>query len=463
MIFFLSSLSRSVFVYLRSGLTFSSKRAECLADPLHGIVGVGDGASKFVAEKLAAYHAVLRLAKAGRFDAENKPIDAGERVGLAATVVLSSCGKTIDITTAKSFIEYYCHRFNFGSPTFKYYYEKKGWTAVLSIADRTVGSAQRASKKFAHVHSFLDAAKYLDESDSELFASYSKRIEEAGDWTEFPPVELRLSSPVEADLRELVYKSTGTELFSRAQTLDAKQKQDKAQLKLARSSFEGSEGEREESAARTDALKKKSEELLQRLEAYEKDESLAKMRKQRASLPVLGQAADIISKINANPVSVLVAATGSGMIFSPSPSLFLTSFLNFFFCWQARRRKSLRSFSTTPSREEKAPGATSSALSPVELLLSQSPSALPPNAVKLSANRSDTEYGTRAGLQRTTDPYSSRRLVPSFASFRHSIISWTGSVTSLSTRRTNGTSASTCCFLSSNPSWPIDGERASQR
>jgi small subunit ribosomal protein S24e len=291
-------------------------------DPEYGVVGIGDSQDVRLAERMAAFHACLQLAKLGRFDKHDMPVDLAERTGIGATKVkLTSSGMTIDVNRARTFIDYYCHRFKFGKPDVQYseLSGKKGkspglWSAMLHVEQRQIGGGKGRTKKEANSAAYLDTAKYLDECDPELWKTFASEVGATGDFGKVPHVEFGLTPNVEDFLHDLVHDASKSELYSRASALVERERQKANQGEILTATSAGAQLQlgKQETPRRQEALKQKSAELLERLQTYQANETLSHLRAQRASLPVTAKAADIIAKVDVNPVTVLVAATGSG-------------------------------------------------------------------------------------------------------------------------------------------------------
>jgi HrpA-like RNA helicase len=101
----------------------------------------------------------------------------------------------------------------------------------------------------------------------------------------------------------------GVNLDQEAQTNDEKSKLD-GMTQLERERFEA--GKKVVEGKKRDYLNQKSQEMRLKLQTYQTDDKVAKLRQQRASLPVTSHASSVLSKIAVSSVVVVLAATGSG-------------------------------------------------------------------------------------------------------------------------------------------------------
>lgn len=202
-----------------------------------------------------------------------------------------------------------------------------------------MGTSRR--KDLATKIAYLDTASYLTEMDPDLWNSWEdkkreKKVEKGvvAASVEFvvrdEEIEVQVADAVgEAGDSELVVK--GKEMRRREEERVRRDKERFLRLRRGlevdgdfhanasrlesmteeeRASFEA--GKRVVEAKKRDYLEKKSQEMRSKLQAYQTDDKVAKLRAQRASLPVTSHASSVLSKIAVSPVVVVLAATGSG-------------------------------------------------------------------------------------------------------------------------------------------------------
>jgi HrpA-like RNA helicase len=164
-----------------------------------------------------------------------------------------------------------------------------------------MGSA--VGKKAAQDKCYLDVAQYLESSDPPLWRDFALAVPfSTGADAKTPHVLFKLSEELADDIRDLCKNIKTSEIFERSNAVVVAQK---APAPVSA----GSSYSTNASPALLDA---KSQRLLERLEAYDSDPKMAKMRAQRASLPVSARASELLAKFESNEVTVCLAATGSG-------------------------------------------------------------------------------------------------------------------------------------------------------
>lgn len=216
-----------------------------------------------------------------------------------------SDGTVVNYERARSFMDYYCRRYNFGKPELEYVEVKnKGprfcWEAVMSVGDRRIGLGTGSNKKSVQVACYLDVTRYLESCDSQLWQDY---VEAAKAGTELGlayPVMCRISENLAEEIRDLCHETKRTQLF-RSQPANA------AYLSETRASKPYSYR-----PPSTGMLTAKSTALLERLQRYDTDPELQQMRNTRQNLPVFTCAQQVLSHIRANDVTICMATTGSG-------------------------------------------------------------------------------------------------------------------------------------------------------
>ncbi|GAA5911978.1 uncharacterized protein JCM6883_000753 [Sporobolomyces salmoneus] len=204
-----------------------------------------------------------------------------------------------------------------------------------------MGTSRR--KDLATKIAYLDTANYLTEMDPELWNSWEekkreKKVEKGvvAASVEFvvrdEEIEVQVAEAVgEAGESELVVK--GKEMRRREEERARKERERYLRVRrgldpiadgaagsdgvkvdqmseLERERFEA--GKRVVEQKKREYLDKKSLEMRSRLQSYQTDDKVEKLRTQRASLPVTSHASSVLSKIAVSPVVVVLAATGSG-------------------------------------------------------------------------------------------------------------------------------------------------------
>ncbi|KAM0753259.1 P-loop containing nucleoside triphosphate hydrolase protein [Meredithblackwellia eburnea MCA 4105] len=279
----------------------------------------------------------------------NQPLNNGK------TVQLSS-GLRIGLEEARAFMDYYCTRFGFGRPDLQYrnvlpnhlYTGRKKapngtgtWSATLLVNGSRIGMGEARNKKDAQNRAYLDVAQYLESVDADLWKQWTeKKVQGKVAKGEIAPhVTFEVDGKTEDELREMVWESRESQLYQRAKAMlqrerEKADKEKERRLLMARYGRSGDElndsktgvgaavgqvspQEEAQRAARrielrAPVLARKSEELTRRLQDYQTDPRVDKMRAQRASLPVTNHASSVLAKIALSPVVVVLAATGSG-------------------------------------------------------------------------------------------------------------------------------------------------------
>ncbi|KAF9484294.1 hypothetical protein BDN70DRAFT_989744 [Pholiota conissans] len=73
----------------------------------------------------------------------------------------------------RTFMEYYCQRYNFAQPDISYVWtSQRRWQAELTVHGRRLGRGLGLSKESALKACYFDAAKYLTSRDSSLWKAY---------------------------------------------------------------------------------------------------------------------------------------------------------------------------------------------------------------------------------------------------------------------------------------------------
>ena len=282
------------------------------------------------------------------------PTGANARSALLEAV--NNAPLQINMETGREFMDWYCKKFNFQRPDLAYKGTPMGgstqWTAILSVDGKPVGAGRGPSKRDCTSQAYIDACVWLAKCDPPLWKTYeamqSQRkqsdntrelLTKAFPRADFTPaMEFRFSERMDEKLRDVIWESRNSELYKKAVRLIAKQRelirkvqQDKQALALVKGRGRETDGRRHSSEKAGAAgaisgsityeydpsfyksdLTNKSAELRSRLDDYRNEPRHAKMRRDRAALPVYAHAEDFLAQVEQNPVLVLMAQTGSG-------------------------------------------------------------------------------------------------------------------------------------------------------
>ncbi|GAA6063881.1 hypothetical protein JCM10212_005873 [Sporobolomyces blumeae] len=267
-----------------------------------------------------------------------------------------SNGQIVQLDEARMFMDYYCSKFNFPKPDLSYTSHptrQRGvstWRATLSVLGSRIGMGTAKRKDVATKMAYLDTASYLEGMDPDLWQSWeekkrNKKVEK-GVVAAHVEFVVKGGREVEGEVEEMLAEAVGTasesELVGRGRDM-VKREEERARKErerfwrsrqqvgqagvddaTARSNGDASVAMTQEELAkkeeqkrllaerRKEYLEKKSADMRTKLSAYHSDETIAKLRNQRASLPVTSHASSVLSKIAVSPVVVVLAATGSG-------------------------------------------------------------------------------------------------------------------------------------------------------
>ncbi|GAA6018320.1 hypothetical protein JCM10207_000804 [Rhodosporidiobolus poonsookiae] len=277
----------------------------------------------------------MGMGGAGQMEVGGKESNDGK------TVMLSS-GERVGLEEARAFMDFYCNKFSFPRPDLHYLsvpMRQRGqnqWRATLSVAGSKVGVGLARQKKEAMNRAYLDTAFYLESCDPSLWAAWQNRkLDNQVAKGKAPAhVVFDVDERGEEDLREAVWESKESELFSRAVTMvqreHAKAERERERFLAARRGLVPSAADAATDAPaapavdpavaqrraqlRAEHLARKSADLKQRLASYQasSEPAIERLRAQRASLPVSSHASGVLAKIATSSVVVVLAATGSG-------------------------------------------------------------------------------------------------------------------------------------------------------
>lgn len=255
-------------------------------------------------------------------------MSAGAGGGGSDTVKLSD-GSFISYDRARQFMDYYCQRYNFPKPDLEFSQstartgkKKSGtskWEATLKVGGRVIGMGEAATKKNAQIQTYLDVTQYLESCDPDLWKDFNdfSQKDPMKDLGMAPHLVFQMSDAVNEDVQALTDDIRQSSLFKNAPSTGYAA--DTQALPSWRSG-----GRRRATEAE---LAQKSQTLQDRLLDYHSDSKMDKMRKQRDALPIKLRATDILTKIQLNDVTIIMAATGSGKT-TQVPQLLFDDYIN---------------------------------------------------------------------------------------------------------------------------------------
>lgn len=212
-------------------------------------------------------------------------------------------------------MDWYCQRFNFAPPTLTYTEARNTWETVMTVEGRKIGMGMAASKKHSMQQCYLDVVQYLEKCDPKLWGEFRNKLSQG--LVQQARLSMHLSHHLQGRVRDLIVDLKSSELYRNRPSLASGTISDNIT-----SAF----GSRYHTPSRI-VIDQKSQELLERQRNYNENPSMARMRTTRAELPVYLRAAEILSSIEANDVTVLMAATGSGKT-TQVPQLILDSLIS---------------------------------------------------------------------------------------------------------------------------------------
>ncbi|KAL5534235.1 hypothetical protein ACEPAG_697 [Sanghuangporus baumii] len=320
---------------IETGLLHGRKITRATIKVTDDVVGVGDGANKRDAERMASLAACYEVITHGL---HKRPTETTSSVPTGLMEAKLSDGTRIEYEKARQFMDYYCRKFRFGQPFIEYEEtggkRTQGWEAIMTVGGRKIGMGTAKSKKDAMKNSYVDVVCYLEKCDPELWKEFAEKAKTGKDLGPAPEVWLQMSMRLEDDIRGVNLQMKRSTLFrNMPDTISATKGGPIEDPSSARGPYR----------YRTSELTAKSAELLKRRKAYLSDPAYDAMRRTRQALPVYSKAEDILKHVEENDVTVLMAATGSGKT-TQIPQLILDSFIDKsegatcnIFCTQPRR------------------------------------------------------------------------------------------------------------------------------
>ncbi|EIW86710.1 P-loop containing nucleoside triphosphate hydrolase protein [Coniophora puteana RWD-64-598 SS2] len=280
------------------------------SDPV--VTAHGDHSDKKSAEKLCAMFALYQLHE---FGLVRKPkSDPPPTQALAQHVVLSD-GTQVDFERCRSFMDYYCRRYDFGKPDIDFEEQRNkrsnsSWHATMTVGGRRIGMGSGSSKKDAQNQCYLDVTQYLESCDATLWKDFIVASKTGRDLGLAPRVHFQMSPPLNDEIRDLCNDIKKSELYRNRPSIGSG---------LTGSDAPRTVPERPPHQVRASRappsqayLERKSATLSERRKEYLQSPSLARMRETRQTLPIYTRGEDILDHIRANDITICMAATGSG-------------------------------------------------------------------------------------------------------------------------------------------------------
>lgn len=296
------------------GLPKIITRATIVVDPELGIIAFGDGESKKDAGKAAAFHGMMQLVERDLFA---KPVPSAAspapNVPVAELIARLTDGSTVSPDRGREFLDYFCHEFDYRNVDFLFEEVKLqhgrrlisgGWKSVVTIADTPVAESIGSSKKHAKAASILSAVKILEAEHPDLWKKFQTMPANAVIGRP-PPVLFETSAALEHDMRVLFGHIRDSDLYQARLATGADTTAAAATtLQLGR--------DPQTVEFTPEQHKEKSAAMLEKLNAYQTDEKVKSVRESREALPVMQHSGDVLVKVELNPVTICMAATGSG-------------------------------------------------------------------------------------------------------------------------------------------------------
>ncbi|KAF5390271.1 hypothetical protein D9757_002934 [Collybiopsis confluens] len=279
------------------------------------IVAVGDGEREADSRKTAALALTCELQQRNML--YTKPNNEKDKSN-DSTVTLSD-DSVAHYEQARSFMDYYCSRFRFSPPQIDFV-ESRGkaitsWEAVMTVESRKIGMGVAVSKKACLQRCYLDVLQYLERCDPELWKDFLSRASK-GELSQ-QRVTMYLSYSLQERVRDLVVDLRCSDLYKNRPALAAGTISDGPNAGFRRRYL----------ASNAHTLELKSNDLLDRHRTYTENSLMEKMRLSRQALPIYTRSDQILAAIEANDVTILMAATGSGKT-TQVPQLLLESFVS---------------------------------------------------------------------------------------------------------------------------------------
>ncbi|TIB77353.1 hypothetical protein E3Q23_01331 [Wallemia mellicola] len=298
------------------------------------IEGFGDNPVAKMAEQVAALDALYQLKAFDLLDSPERNFTSNEMQNSTektSTHFLSDNTTAIDFEISKQFVEFYCNKYNVSHKVDAHQRmvnsgksKKKhsdGWTSILKIHGLTMGRADYPNKKQANQLAYIDATKYLHSCDNSLWQLFQDSIKEetnkkaeraAMDAFKGVSMSYHASNRVQETLNGVISNMKDSKIYSKRPYNE----EDEDVITRSSTPLNAANNPSKQFKPRRPPAKKhlenKSKSMSKDLEFYNTNQQFDKIRQQRGSLPIFTQAEEVVTSINDNMITVLMAATGSG-------------------------------------------------------------------------------------------------------------------------------------------------------
>ncbi|KOS16159.1 atp-dependent rna helicase [Malassezia pachydermatis] len=292
-------------------------RCTFLIDQEFEIHSAGDGKTQKEAERAAAFHGMLLLMERD-FIANPPPglFGTSSKANAKTLTISLSDGTELNVERAREFLDYFCHECHYGNPDLSIeevhgQHGRRaliaGWRAVMSIGGTEVAEGMGTSKKLAQNMAYLNTAAQIEGEYRDMWAKFLE-VPQNRPMGKAPPIFFHASESLDDSMRELYDQIRKSELyFNRPRTTAAFRKSSVDEVSTVRR-----RGYRETPSLTDEQHAEKSKVMLESLNAYQTDDRVQAMRSAREALPVHQRSGDVLVKVELNPVTVCMAATGSG-------------------------------------------------------------------------------------------------------------------------------------------------------
>ena len=278
----------------------------------------------------------------------------------------------VNLETAENFLSFYCRHFKFSDPILMCEGMPDGgatqWTATLTVQGKSVGVGWGQNKRQCASNAYVDSCIWLATCDPQLWKGFQEQNGHAkangsvignAKNSIVPSLNLDLSANLNEQLKAAVREASKTELYKKAVQIVEVGDLQGAPLQIEKEKVDeyGEIGNADTidlkalrprvgenlsttfgkyPVATSDHLTRKSDLLKARLQEYENNPYSAKMRADRAALPVWAYTKSLLRNVQDNPVLVVV-----GRCLHENLAKF---WLIFIFRWPLLARGRLRKF-----------------------------------------------------------------------------------------------------------------------
>jgi small subunit ribosomal protein S24e len=248
----------------------------------------------------------------------------GTSAGTEPRPAKMSDGTPVTYERSRQFMDYYCQRFGFGKPDIIFNKLKTHhghvWEAVMYVSGRRIGIGTSATKKAAQTNCYVDVTQYLESCDPALWETFSKEVPEGKDIGMVPRVLFQMGEGLEDEVQDLCADIRKSTLYRNRPTVST-------YLLTTVMSSNPRPHHTSNSPLSPESHAAKSLRLSEQRQSYLMNSLLEPMRSTRNSLPVYARAADILSHIRENEVTICMATTGSGKT-TQIPQLILDDYIS---------------------------------------------------------------------------------------------------------------------------------------